>query len=294
VTWGIYVSLSSLISFSRRWHAAGRLWCVFCLLPVSCFDKEFVGMSSMNWHPSATSPSPCRAHPPQNASAIRTALSHYNRTRAGAQVAARHRRRSHPISRQDNNNNRRCHSLSACPSHRPQVAWAVAAVALRSWTSYTRTRPKRLHSRPLRTLCPTRHRHRALRTRIYRLTATSSPGYPATCTNPVRSRGSRHRKRTRIVISTRVNTPPRRFTGRLPQVTRGHLTGHRQARKHTRRSSRRRLWVRVACLPGRGMGPDKDKDKMGTWTYGTRCRLATSAYSFRFTLARVAHVSGTG
>lgn len=106
-------------------------------------------MSSMNWHPSATSPFPCRAHPPQNASAIRTALSHYNRTRAGAQVAAWHHR-SHPINRQDNNN-KRCNSLSVRPSHQLQVAWAVAAVALRSWTSYTRTRPKRLHSRPLRT-----------------------------------------------------------------------------------------------------------------------------------------------
>jgi len=257
---------------------------------VSCFDKEFTGMSSMNWHLSATSPSPCRAHPPQNANAIRTALSHYNRTRAGAQVAARHHRR-HPISRQDNNN-KRCNSLSVRPSHRLQVAWAVAAVALRSWTSYTRTRPKRLRSRPLRTSCPTQHRHRALRTRIYRRTAMSSPGYLASCSNPLQSHGSRHRKRTRIVISTRVNTPPRRFMGRLPQATRGHHTGHRQARKHTRRSSHRRLWGRVAYLLRRCLG--LDKDKMGTWTYGTRCRLATSAYSFRFTLARVAHVSGTG
>ncbi len=247
-------------------------------------------MSSMNWHPSVTSPSPCRAHPPQNASAIRTAQSHYNRIRAGAQVAARHHR-SHPISRQDNNNNKRCNSLSVRPSHQLQVAWVVAAVALRS-TSYTRTRPKRLRSRPLRTLCPTQHRYRALRTRIYRRTAMSSPRYPATCSNPLQSHGSRHRKRTRTVIHTRVNTPARRSIGRLPQATRGHHTGHRQARKHTRRSSHRRLWGRVAYLLRRRL--DLDKDKMGTWTYGTRCRLATSAYSFRFTLAQVAHVSGTG
>jgi len=60
-----------------------------------------------------------------------------------------------------------------------------------------------------------------------------------------------------------------------PQATRGHHTARRRARKPIRRLSHRSLWGRVPYLlcPHLGL----DKDKMGTWTYGIRCRLATSS-----------------
>ena len=71
--------------------------------------------------------------------------------------------------------------------------------------------------------------------------------------------------------------------------------GRRQVWKLTRRSSRRRWEHHRFLHRHKGTDMDMDPGKMGTWTYGTRCRLATSTYSFRFPLALEAHhVSGTG
>jgi hypothetical protein len=245
-------------------------------------------MFSMSWQVSESFPSPCRAHPPQNVSGTRIALSHSNPVRAQVQVAGCHNRsrsRSHHTSRYNN-------SHSACLSRQRRAALVAAAAARRSSTSYTpRMHPRCSPSKHHRTSCPTHRRHsKASRIRPYQHTATSSHASLVTCSNRRPRRGSRHirLKRTRTVISnsnSSTSTRRRRSMGRiLPQVTRGRHTGRHQARKHTRRSSRRR---------SRNSRWDQDMDmgRMGTWTYGTRCRLATSAYSFHFILALAPHVS---
>jgi hypothetical protein len=288
---GIYfLSLADLRLFLCRWHAAGRLWCVFPSGFVSWFDGKYIGTSSTSWHPSATCPSPCRARPLQNASATRIVPSLYNPVRARAQVTGRHyrsRSRTHHISHYNN-------SHSVCLSRRRRAA-SVAVAERRSSTSCTpRTRPRRLRSKSQRIYCPTHRHSRASRMRICRRTATSSRVSPVTCSNRGPRRGSRlNLKRTRTVISntsTNTNTRRRRST-RLPQVTRGPHTGRRRAPKHTRRSSRRRS---NSSSSSSRWGPGLDMGKMGTWTYGTRCRLATSAYSFRLTLAALAPRESSG
>jgi hypothetical protein len=55
--------------------------------------------------------------------------------------------------------------------------------------------------------------------------------------------------------------------------------GRRRVQKRIRRLSLRR-WGR------NNMDMDMEGRMGGTWIYGTRCRLATSAYSFRFSILR--------
>ena len=127
-------------------------------------------------------------------------------------------------------------------------------------------------------------------TRICRRIATSWLEFRVTCSSRLLRRGLRQphpmgtRMRTRIAINN-ISTERRLSTCQLPQVTSRHHMGRRQVQKHIQHSSLRRWGPHH--FPLRRL--DLDKGKMGTWTYGTRCRLATSAYSFRFTLAPGAH-----
>jgi len=77
---------------------------------------------------------------------------------------------------------------------------------------------------------------------------------------------------TRTVINN-ISTQRCLSTCQLPQVTNRHRMGRRQVQKHIRHSSLRQ-WGHHH-FPLRHL--DLDKGKMGTWTYGTRCRLATSS-----------------
>jgi len=225
----------------------------------------------MSWHLSAISPSHYRARRPRNASATLTAPSRCNLVQARAQAVARHHRS--PFN-----------SSKGFQCHRRRAASVGVAAARHSLISYTRT-PRHSRRNPRRKSCLTHHSRRASRTRICQHTAMSLRGFPVTCSNPRgRRRGLHHLKRTHTAISIS-NTRQPHFT-RLRQAISKRRMGPPQARRRTRPLSHRkwghrhRLYLPRA-LRRPGSNSKEGKMQVGAWTYGTRCRLATSAYPSR-------------
>jgi hypothetical protein len=174
---------------------------------------------------------------------------------------------------------------NGCPSRLGRAASPAAAAAHHLWTLCTPTRPMRSRSSPHPRICfPTPHKHKPLRMRTCQHTATSSHAYRTTCFSRPRSGLHRHRPTAHHIS---ISTLRRLYTRRHPRAIRRHRTGRHRLRKRTPPS--RHSWP---CSQGSYLR--RRGGKTGIWTFGTRCRLVTSAYSFRFTLALVRSSRRTG